>query len=101
MYDFSFAERCVNFNYDLRHDQHFYIEKLGIKTVYEDLEDDVGFLFMADPFFDPQLSNFMFKIIGSPRLVPHDVEMLDKYDPCFDHLCYIADDVHGTRKLVV
>jgi len=78
---------------DLRRAQRFYTEKLGLKTAYEYLEDEGGFVMLIDPFFNFQSHRFMLEIIGPPHLEPREEELLQRRGACYDHLCYIADDV--------
>ncbi|MBL7063402.1 MAG: VOC family protein [Anaerolineae bacterium] len=80
---------------DLRRAQRFYTEKLGLKTAYECIEDEGGFVMLIDPLFDFQAHRFMLEIIGPPHLEPREVELLEKRGACYDHLCYIAGDVHA------
>ncbi len=78
---------------DLRRSQRFYTQKLGLKTVYEYVKDDGGFLFLADPYYDPAQHDFLLEIIGPPRLEPREEALLKQHGACYDHLCYVADDV--------
>jgi len=86
---------------DLRRGERFYAEKLGLTTVLEYTEDDGGFLFMIDPYFDSQSHNLMLELIGPPYLEPREEVLLDKYGACYDHLCYVADDVKGAWRAAV
>jgi catechol 2,3-dioxygenase-like lactoylglutathione lyase family enzyme len=80
---------------DLRRSQKFYEDVLGLKTVYEYVRDDGGFVFLVDPFYEPSGHSFMLEIIGPPHLEPREVEILEARGACYDHLCYVADDVPG------
>lgn len=80
---------------DLRRSQKFYSEKLGLKTVLEYLQDDGGFIFMADPHFNAHEHTFMLEIIGPPGLEPREEVMLDRHGACFDHLAFVTDNVQS------
>jgi catechol 2,3-dioxygenase-like lactoylglutathione lyase family enzyme len=86
---------------DLPRSQKFYTEKLGLKTVLEYLPDGGGFIFLADPCFDSKSHSFCLEIIGPPGLEPREVVMLNKHGPCFDHLCFVTDDVKSAWNAVV
>ena len=59
---------------DLRRSQHFYSNIMGLRTVYEYLADDGGFIFLADPFYDSKTHPFLLEIIGPPNLEPREVD---------------------------
>jgi catechol 2,3-dioxygenase-like lactoylglutathione lyase family enzyme len=80
---------------DLRRAQRFYTEKLGMRTVFEWLEDDGGFVFLVDPTYDLKENDFMLEIIGPPYLEPREEVLLNKRGACFDHIAFIADDLSG------
>jgi catechol 2,3-dioxygenase-like lactoylglutathione lyase family enzyme len=80
---------------DLRRSQRFYTETLGMRTLLEYVQDDGGFIFLVDPAFDLDRHSFMLEIIGPPHLEPREVEMLEARGACYDHLCYVADDVQA------
>ncbi|MFC2031227.1 VOC family protein [Chloroflexota bacterium] len=80
---------------ELRRSQRFYVEKMGLKTVYEYVKDDGGFVFLADPYYDAAQHDFLLEIIGPPHLEPREVLLLEERGACYDHLCYVADDVHA------
>ncbi len=87
--------------YDLARAQKFYTEKLGLKTVLEYLPGGGGFIFLADPCFNAKDHTFLLEIIGPPDLEPREVVMLDKHGACFDHFCYVTDNVQATWKEVI
>ncbi len=82
--------------HDLVASEKFYIEKLGMKRVMEYLdEENGGFVFLIDPFYDGKGHGFMLEIIGPPGLEEREEVLLKKHGPLFDHLCYTAEDVKG------
>ena len=86
---------------DLRRAQRFYTEKLGLRTLYEYVEDEGGFVMLTDPFFDFRGHRFMLEIIGPPHLEPREEELLARRGACYDHLCYVASDVRAAWKAAV
>jgi catechol 2,3-dioxygenase-like lactoylglutathione lyase family enzyme len=78
---------------DLRRSQRFYTEMLGLTTVYEYVADDGGFVFLADPYYDPAQHDFLLEIIGPPHLEPREEVLLKQRGACYDHFCYVANDV--------
>lgn len=86
---------------DLRRSQRFYAEKLGLRTLFEYVEDDGGFVFLVDPFFNLDDHCFMLEIIGPPHLEPREARMLQQRGACFDHVCYCASDVSGAWRATI
>jgi len=87
--------------HDLRRSQRFYSDILGLRTVYEYLADDGGFIFLADPCFDAKTHPFLLEIIGPPNLEPREVEILQKHGACYDHLAFAADDARGAWQIAL
>jgi methylmalonyl-CoA/ethylmalonyl-CoA epimerase len=87
--------------HDLRRSQRFYEAVLGLRTVYEHVQNDGGFVFLADPFYDPVEHDFLLEIIGPPDLEPREAVLLERRGPCYDHLCYVADDVAAAWREAV
>jgi catechol 2,3-dioxygenase-like lactoylglutathione lyase family enzyme len=79
--------------HDLRRSQRFYENLLGLRTVYEYVENDGGFVFLVDSYYDRQQHSFMLEIIGPPDLEPREEVLLSARGPCYDHLCFVAEDV--------
>jgi catechol 2,3-dioxygenase-like lactoylglutathione lyase family enzyme len=86
---------------ELRRAQRFYTERLGMRTILEYVEDDGGFIFLVDPAFDLAKHRFMLEIIGPPHLEPRETRILEARGACYDHLCYVADDVQAAWQAAV
>jgi catechol 2,3-dioxygenase-like lactoylglutathione lyase family enzyme len=86
---------------DLRRSQRFYTEKLGVRTIFEYVQDDGGFIFLVDPAFDLAEHRFMLEIIGPPHLEPREARILEARGACYDHLCYVAGDVQAAWQAAV
>jgi catechol 2,3-dioxygenase-like lactoylglutathione lyase family enzyme len=81
---------------DIERAKRFYLEVMGLKPVYEYRQGAGGFMFLADLYFDKKDHNFLLEIIWGPEgMEPREIVMLEKHGACYDHLCYVAEDVQG------
>jgi catechol 2,3-dioxygenase-like lactoylglutathione lyase family enzyme len=83
--------------------EQFYVEQLGMKRVAHFFnEDKGGFVFLSDPKFNGKDHTFMLELIGPPGpMDDREVPLLKKWNACFDHLCYVADDVKGAWQKAI
>lgn len=79
--------------HDLRRAQRFYERNLGLRTVFEFLRQEGGFVFLADAWFDHRIHPFLLEIIGPPHLEAREKALLSSRGACYDHVCYVSPQV--------
>jgi catechol 2,3-dioxygenase-like lactoylglutathione lyase family enzyme len=79
----------------------FYLEKLGMRTVYENRDE--GYIFLADPELINNKSREAptLELMRPPGLWEREQAYLAKRGPGLDHLCFTVDDVDEAYKDLV
>ena len=81
--------------------ERFYVQKLGMQTVYTNRAE--GYIFLADPEFiaDKSREAPTLELMGPPGLRDREQAFLDRYGPGIDHLCFVVDDVDQAYEELV
>jgi catechol 2,3-dioxygenase-like lactoylglutathione lyase family enzyme len=83
--------------HDLAASERFYIETLGLDTIYDRRE--TGFILVADPVFlaDAEREAPTLEIMGPEAPWDREQTFLAEHGPGLDHICFVVDDVDAAH----
>lgn len=83
---------------DLNAIERFYIDALGLQTVFDWRED--GFVLVADPAFvmDQSRTAVTLEIMGPEADWEREQAFLNEHGPGIDHLCFVVADVDAAHQ---